>query len=67
MQRTTIAVVLMLLPSSSALGCYDEHNSGWINEMPARSWERLAASEERNSWEEMSRLWVFAAGAGRWR
>jgi hypothetical protein len=62
MRRSTIAVFLLLVPPSSALGCYDEHKVGWFNEMPIRSWELPEASPEGGRWEEMSGLWAIAAG-----
>jgi hypothetical protein len=62
MRRSPIVVLLLLLPPTSALACYDEHKAGWFMEMPARSWERLEAGSEGGQWEEMSSLWAVAAG-----
>jgi hypothetical protein len=62
MRRYTIAGFLLLLMPSTAVACYDEHQAGWFNEMPARSWERPEASREGSQGEEMSGLWVMAAG-----
>ena len=62
MRRSMIAAFLLGVLPSTALGCFDEHKAGWFNEMPVNSWERPEASREGNAWEEISGVWVIAAG-----
>ncbi len=64
MRRLTFpiaAVVLSLMPSS-AWACY-EHEAGWFDEMPTRSWQVPRNSAEGFRWEEALGAWIVAAGS----
>jgi hypothetical protein len=53
--------VLFGLPSPS-WACFDEHKSGWFDEMPSPSWEVPLTGAEGFRWEAGIGLFAVAAG-----